>query len=275
MRLIFGSILVWLIFVMSLAGWWLYYGITTLSNADALKIPSQLAKHQRMLFTEGIVLLVCLLSGGLALFYFSWRMYKEKSAKEMFFASFTHDLKTALFRLQLEVEKSTKDEPSQKLLGHTRKMQLDLENGLDSTIGHHKKLYLENINLKECLVDLHAQWPELSIQYSGETLLRADRKALNSVLKNLLHNSFVHGEADQVRVNLSKSSSQFELIYEDNGKTYEGDPSRLGLLRERTMGSGFGLFIVRQWVKKLNGRIEFFINESQSLGVKIKLPGAA
>ncbi|MEM7647330.1 MAG: hypothetical protein AAF203_10505, partial [Pseudomonadota bacterium] len=105
MRIIFGVIFFWLTFVVSLAGWWLYYGVTTLSQVMNLSDQPQLVRHQRMLFAEGCVLLIFLLVGGIALFYFSYRMYKEKSAKEIFFASFTHDLKTTLFRMQLEVEK--------------------------------------------------------------------------------------------------------------------------------------------------------------------------
>ena len=71
MKLIFGSILAWLVFVMSLAGWWLYFGITTLSRAADQAMPMQFARHQKMLFMEGCVLLFSLLGGGLALFYFS------------------------------------------------------------------------------------------------------------------------------------------------------------------------------------------------------------
>ncbi len=269
--------MVWLVFVMSLTGWWLYFGITTLSNAAGAGIPSQLARHQRMLFTEGCVLLVSLLIGGLALFYFSYQMYREKAAKEMFFASFTHDLKTALFRLQLEVEKLSKKSDSPEvnnILGHTRKMQLDLENSLDSTIGRGKKLFIEKIDMQNFLLDLHAQWPEFSINLKGESQLTVDKKALHSIFKNLLHNSFVHGQADEVSVELQKKGSNFLIHYSDNGKIFEGDYKKLGQTPHfSSQGSGFGLYIVRQWVKKLGGEVDFNLNPKKSLQVEIELPG--
>lgn len=274
MKWVFGIILVWLVFVMSLAGWWLYFGITTLSSAASYGIPSELHRHQRMLFTEGSVLLVSLLVGGVALFYFTYSTYREKSAKEMFFASFTHDLKTALFRMQLEVEKMGDTPEVQKILNQTRKMQINLENSLDSTIGEGKKLYIEKVHLKNFLLDLHAQWPEFHIKVSGPDELMVDKKALQSIFKNLLHNSVVHGGADEVRVELSKEGNRFQLLYQDNGKTIEDNPSDLGRQPQFSSGgSGFGLYIVRRWVGRLGGKINLSTSDQGSLQVRIDLPG--
>jgi len=204
-------------------------------------------------------------------------MYKEKSAKEIFFASFTHDLKTALFRLQLEVEKMGQMAPSpavESVLNQTRKMQLDLENSLDSTIGKEKKLFVENVNLKNFLVELHAQWPEFHIKVTGIDDLPIDKKAMHSIFKNLLHNSFVHGQADEVSVDLQKVGNRFQLRYFDNGKAFQGNQDDLGQSpRYSPAGSGFGLFIVRQWVQKLGGNIEFLKSENAALEIKIDLPG--
>jgi signal transduction histidine kinase len=258
---------------MSLAGWWLYFGITTLSQFASEGVASEVARHQRMLFFEGSVLLVSLLVGGLALFYFTYSTYKEKSAKEMFFASFTHDLKTALFRMQLEVEKLGDRPQTQSLLKHTRKMQINLENSLDSTVGEDKQLYIENVQLKNFLLDLHAQWPEFHIKVSGEDQLPVDRKALHSIFKNLLHNSVVHGGADEVSVSLTRKKSHFCLRYVDNGRPFTGNPEVLGQEPTYSMdGSGFGLYIVRRWVQRMGGQIEFESSPQKSLQVTIQLP---
>ena len=262
---------------MSLAGWWLYFGITTLSKASEQVISSQLARHQKMLFMEGCVLLFSLLGGGLALFYFSYRMYKEKSAKEIFFASFTHDMKTALFRLQLELEKLNCDEVlREKLLGNTRKMQLDFENGLDSSVGQNKNLFLEEIDLKTFLLDLHAQWPEISIQIIGNPIIKADKKALYSIFKNLLHNSYLHGKADEVSVSVNQQNNRFVLDYKDNGQPFAGSLDDLGQATFYTSGgSGFGLYITQQWVKRLGGELKFQKSQTESLAISISLPGVA
>ncbi len=273
MKWIFATIFFWLVFVLSLAGWWLYFGMNLLSRSTAIE-NEKWARHQKMLFYEGSFLMLFLVSGGLALFYFAYRMYKEKSAKEMFFASFTHDLKTGLFRLQLEVErlgKTVDENKIEPLLKETRKLQLDLENSLDSTLGEKKKIYLEAINVKNFLQEIHAQWPELSIHLSGEEQIHCDQKALQSVFKNLLHNSFVHASADQVKIDLKRKSSNIVLDYSDNGTEFQGDVEQLGQFN-KTSGSGFGLYIVRQWVKLLNGEIDFKKKSTQSLSVQITLP---
>ncbi len=276
MRWVFGIILAWLIFVMSLAGWWLYFGITTLSQAAGYGLPSEMHRHQRMLFTEGMVLMVSLLVGGIALFYFTYSTYREKSVKEIFFASFTHDLKTALFRLQLEVEKMGDQPEAQTILGHTRKMQINLENSLDATVGGSKRLYIEKVDLKTFLLDLHAQWPEFHIKVSGDGELPVDRKALQSIFKNLLHNSAVHGKADEVEVDLNKYGTWYEIRYRDNGQEYTDEPTELGREpRYSSGGSGFGLFIVRQWVQRLGGKIKLSKSDNGSLQVNISLPGGA
>lgn len=276
MKWIFAVIFFWVSFVVSLAGWWLYFGIQTLNRAAELGVETQLARHQRMLFMEGCVLLVFLLGGGLALFYFSYRMYKEKSAKEIFFASFTHDIKSALFRLQLEAEKMGNNNSGtdvEKILSHTRKMQLNLENSLDSAIGQNKKIFIEKVNFKNFLTELHTQWPELHIKFSGEDVVPVDRKALHSIFKNLFHNSYLHGEADEVNVEIKKEPSRYLLSYSDNGKNFDGNLESLGRITHYTSGgSGFGLYIVRQWVKRLGGKIQFHKSKGTSLEVSIELP---
>src|SRR5690606_12210454 len=128
-RWVFIIISFWLTFVLSLAGWWLYFGMHILEQTASVVDSPQLIRHQKMLFQEGTVLFLFLLFCGIGLFYFAYRMYKEKSAKESFFASFTHDIKTALFRLQLQIEKLESkigEESVAPVLVQTRKIQLDL-----------------------------------------------------------------------------------------------------------------------------------------------------
>lgn len=276
-RWIFSLIFFWLIFVVSLAGWWLYFGVTTLSSVIAVSDVPSLQRHQRMLFMEGCVLLALLVSGGLALFYFSYRMYKEKAAKEVFFASFTHDLKTTLFRLQLEAEKlgmKHNGAEVEGILGHARKMHLDLENSLDSIAGGRKALYRESVQFQDFMRELHAQWPEIGLKHSGNCQFTADLRALHSIFKNLLHNSQYHGLADEVRVQVNQDKSTTTLHYSDNGQAFTGDLLHLGRVYHHSSGgSGFGLYIVSQWVQRMGGRLKFSQGSKGGLEVAITLPG--
>ena len=104
MKWVFSLITAWLVFVLALSGWWLVFGLKTLSLVGEAHEGYELAKHQKMLFYEGSFLMLLLLFGGLGLFYFSYRMYREKSSKDKFFATFTHDLNTSLFLLHFHFE---------------------------------------------------------------------------------------------------------------------------------------------------------------------------
>ena len=109
---------------------------------------------------------------------------------------------------------------------------------------------------------------------TGEEILPIDKRALHSIFKNLLHNSFVHGQADEVSVELTKRNNKFELDYKDNGKAFDGSLDQLGQEPQSSpQGSGFGLYIVRLWVKKLGGSIDFQKSSSDSLSIQVKLPG--
>ena len=159
MKWIFTSITVWLVFVLSLSAWWMIFGIQTLSQIATLDVEagSTILRQQKMLFYEGSVLALMQILGAVFLFYFSYRMYKEKSAAENFFASFTHDLKTSLFRLQLQIEGMEATHPSPgtaKALAKARRLQLNLENGLDSVLGQKKSLFIEKIQLADFVAEL-------------------------------------------------------------------------------------------------------------------------
>lgn len=237
---------------------------------------TELVRHQRMIFFEGIVLMAFLLGGGIALFYFSYRTYKEKSAKEKFFASFAHDLKTAMFRLQLQIEKLGKslgEDKVEPVLVQTRKLHLHLENSLDYALGDEKNLYIEKIEIQDFFGDLHHQWPELRFKVKGKGLALADRKALNSIFKNLLHNSFVHGHAKEVALELSVKGRMLNILYKDDGQVFEGNLARLSSnVASSYQGSGFGLFLVRYWLDRLHGELDFTQSEEGRLHVNMQLP---
>ena len=161
----------------------------------------------------------------------------------------------------------------EKILSHVRKINLDLENNMDWAVGGSGKIFFEKISLRNFLTELHAQWPEFGIKCSGKDQLQTDRKALQSIFKNLLHNSFIHGQADEISIDLNRKDNKYVLSYGDNGKEFCGDLSTLGQLRHgEIVGSGFGLFIVRQWVGRLGGQINFSKNNSSALQVAIELP---
>jgi len=63
----------------------------------------------------------------------------------------------------------------------------------------------------------------------------------------------------------------------DNGRGFPGDVGQLGKLfvrHARSSGSGVGLYIVRQLIKRMNGTIRFRSSESEGFVAEFELPEA-
>ena len=261
---------VWVVFTVTLAGWWLIFGLRQLDliNQSNLEGAAQLHRHYQMLLWEGGILIASLIGGGLALFYYARREQKRHAQVEEFFAAFTHDAKTALASLRLQAESLREDfanaEPSpllDRLLNDTLRLQLQLENSLFLVNLPHGRFFPEPLILSARVDTLRLHWPDLNIKQTGDGLVLADARALESVLTNLVQNAVTHGQATEVAVDVRGSSdSRLSVRVADNGRGFGGDSNQLGKLfvrHTRGSGSGVGLYIVRQLMKRMNGAIDF------------------
>jgi signal transduction histidine kinase len=99
----------------------------------------------------------------------------------------------------------------------------------------------------------------ISTTLTGDGIVKADARALESVLTNLVQNAVIHGQATRVDIQVQRVSGRLQVRVGDNGGGFQGDPSRLGELfvrHERSSGSGVGLYIVRRLVTSMNGTIK-------------------
>src|SRR5881392_561726 len=200
----------WVAFTVTLAGWWLVFGLRQLNliNQSNLEGAVQLHRHYQMLLWEGGILIVSLIGGGMALFYYARREQKRHAQVEEFFAAFTHDAKTALASLRLQAESLREDlasgEPNpllERLLSDTLRLQLQLENSLFLVNLPRGKFFLQPIRLSDRIDPLQLNWPDLRITQTGDAVVMADARALESVMTNLVQNSVIHGHANEVRIN--------------------------------------------------------------------------
>src|SRR5438477_10012317 len=192
----------WVVFTVTLAGWWLVFGLRQLDliNQSNLEGAVQLHRHYQMLLWEGGILIVSLIGGGMALFYYARREQKRHAQVEEFFAAFTHDAKTALASLRLQAESLQEDyaESGQnplldRLLSDTLRLQLQLENSLFLVNLPGGKLIIEPVRLSHLVEALRHHWPDLTITQTGDGEVLADVRALESVLANLVQNAVNHG----------------------------------------------------------------------------------
>lgn len=260
----------WVVFTVTLAGWWLIFGLRQLERLKQVQLEgvADFHDHYQMLMWEGGVLIVFLIGGGVALFYYARREHQRHAQVEEFFTAFTHDAKTALASLRLQAESLREDwaerEPNpllDRLLSDTVRLQLQLENSLFLVNLPNGKLLTESVSLSHVIEVLRHHWPDLEITQTGDGVALADVRAVESVLANLVQNAAIHGRATHVNVNIEESrDGRLRLLVADNGQGFAGNFDQLGKLfvrHARNSGSGVGLYLARQLMKRMNGRLTF------------------
>ena len=286
-RITIALVTLWVAFTVTLAGWWLIFGLRQLDliNQSNLEGASQLNRHYQMLMWEGGILIASLIGGGVALYYYARREQKRHAQVEEFFAAFTHDAKTALASLRLQAESLREDfagSPAnpllERLLNDTLRLQLQLENSLFLVNLPRGKFFLQPIRLRDRVEALRLHWPSVIITLDGDGVVMADARALESVLTNLVQNSVIHGQATRVDIKVRPSNGRLGVTLIDNGRGFQGDVSQLGKLfvrHARSSGSGVGLYIVRQLAKAMKGWIKFGAGEAGGFVAEIELPAAS
>jgi signal transduction histidine kinase len=283
-RLVIALVALWVVFTVTLAGWWLVFGLRQLdlikqSNIEAGK---QLQRHYQMLMWEGGILIASLIGGGLALFYYAKREQRRHAQVEEFFAAFTHDAKTALASLRLQAESLREDFAQseanpllERLLSDTLRLQLQLENSLFLVNLPRGKFFLQPIRLSDRVDALRMNWPDVTITLTGDAEVMADARALESVMTNLVQNSVIHGHANKVNIDVQRRDGRVSVTVIDNGQGFKGNLGELGKLfvrHARSSGSGVGLYIVRQLAKAMNGTIKFCSGEESGFVAVLDLP---
>lgn len=278
--------ILWMLFTVALAVWLFVFYARLFLSIEALGTPEALAilKHHRMVVYEMGTMIVALIVGGIALLRLIWLERQRSDQIRGFFAVFSHELKTSLSRLRLQAE-GLQDElnrggsrgPALRLLDDMGKLEVQLDNSLWVARADEDLFLVETIPLSQLLSEFAPQFP-LLVHLSGEAFLRADRRAVESILKNILQNAVVHGEAQNLWIEVSLSPSradQLRLVFRDDGRGFQGDKKSLGQLflrHARTSGSGLGLYLVQRLSRLLGGEAHFRPT-TQGFQVEIDLPG--
>ena len=186
-------------------------------------------------------------------------------------------------RLKLEIleERLEKDTPREKLLESFKKVYFDIdrlalqvENSLFLADESTRAPILEQLSLKSEVELVAKHFPLLTVSVEKDTALFIDRRIIHAVLNNIFQNASVHGNADTIKVSVDKSQNFISLIFCDNGKGFTGDRSKLSLLFERHYqgsGSGVGLYLIRNLIERLHGKVSF-PNVTNGFAVEVVVP---
>jgi signal transduction histidine kinase len=278
--------LLWLASTVALAGWWLVFGLSQAEELQSLggDTAHRLGYVQRMLVWEGSFMLLLLLGGGAALLVAIRREQARRQQLQDFFSLFTHDLKTALASLQLQVECLQEDlgpvvpgGALPRLLQDAVRLRLHLENSL-AYAQPDAGLFLERLSVGEVVAHAATDWPGLSVECSGDAMVHADRRAFEGVVRNVLQNAVVHGRASTVVVACAPAPSGIRISFTDDGAGASPRILRAIASSERrpiaTSGTGLGLLISRRLLERMRGTLTIATGPRGGVVATVLLPEA-
>lgn len=267
---------IWCVFTVSMVAWWWVYALSPRAS------PDEIIRKHRMFMWEGSIFLATVVIGGASLIFLAHRDQKRHEQLRTFFATFSHDIKTSITRLRLQAEVLEEDNAVQKspvlerLVQDISRLDLQLENSLWLATPDSNNFLSEKLQLSKMLESVRGLWTELEFRIDQDAEVIADRRALVSILRNLIQNSVLHGQATHIEFSAKRlNADKVEISVRDNGAGFHGDVSLLGTNMHPSRndkGSGIGLYLSQKLLQKMNGRMHFE-KADRGLRAVIQLPG--
>lgn len=231
----------------------------------------------------GIAVLLLALAGAWLIVYRIVRPLEEERA--LLLAGISHDLRTPLTRLRMDVEMSVAD--AEVRAG----MEADIVE-MDRTIGQFldfarpaDKALPEPIDISPLLAEIAARYPgrivyrrPASTDFSS-TVAHARPELLRRAVTNLIENALRHGGGSPVELTLTRTRRHHVITVLDRGPGIP--PGEVDKLRQpftrgeaaRTgaSGAGLGLAIVDRLVQAQGGKLELLPREGGGLVAQIRL----
>ena len=212
------------------------------------------------------------------------RIEKFIEQRTLMLAGVSHDLRTPLTRIKLQLEMLSKNKENEELLKDVDEMQYMLETYLDfSQTVSSEESSLVNINkLIEDVIDTSKdENKSIIFKPLGKNEINHKCKyiALKRCIINIINNAKAYG--DKIIIKLSESDNEININIEDNGpgiskKDYQKALKpfqRLDSSRNQNIaGSGLGLSISQDIIKTLDGNLNLSKSEIGGLKVEINLP---
>lgn len=251
------------------------------ATAEYQALEQHLAKHRRMIWGEGIFFTLCL---GFGIYVINRAANREVSLSRQrrnFMLSITHELKSPIAALRLTLETLHKRElqraQMEKLCQNglrdaSRLQQLVEDLLLAARLEDDWRPLQEPVDLRQiaqdCIANLQIRFPEAAFRVDipdNFPPVQADKSGLNAVVQNLLENAVKYSpEHEPVEISARRQHGKLILRVSDHGIGIPGEEKgavfekfyRVGSEETRkTMGTGLGLYIVKQVVEAHGGRI--------------------
>ena len=208
------------------------------------------------------------------------RINRHLNQRSEMLSGISHDLRTPLTRLKLQLAMLTQKDLSKKMSSDIDEMEKMLNDYLQFSKTQSQESTSE-INLSDLLNQIEYSFnnKNLEIFHNDKIILKGRPAALKRSFENIIQNSLSYGE--KVLVSLQKSSNRALITFDDDGPGIPEDQRKnvfkpfFRLDNSRSLnksGVGLGLAIVEDIINSHGGSIQLGKSKFDGLQVKIFLP---
>jgi len=208
------------------------------------------------------------------------RILRHLNQRSEMLSGISHDLRTPLTRMKLQIAFIKDKELANKLAEDINEMEKMLNEYLQFTSSSHLEKG-EKFNLSELINKIIGEYnnENISVKLSSEVHIIGRKNLIKRCVNNLIDNAVKY--ADKVNVELNKSANNIFIKIQDNGPGipeseydnvfkpfYKIDKGRA----EAKSSVGLGLSIASDIIRSHGGNIKLEKSSMNGLGVKIFLP---
>ena len=208
------------------------------------------------------------------------RINRHLNQRSEMLSGISHDLRTPLTRLKLQLAMVNNKEISENM---TKDID-EMENMLNDYLQFAKTQAKENterVSLKDLflIIEKRIKNSNLNINIESDISFYGRKNALQRCFSNIINNGLIYGE--KINVTVQKSSNRAVILFDDNGPGIPIEHYRnvfkpfFRLDKSRSLnksGVGLGLAIVEDIVHSHGGNIQLSQSNLGGLQVKISLP---
>ncbi|WP_424003924.1 PAS domain S-box protein [Maribacter sp. IgM3_T14_3] len=223
-------------------------------------------------------------------------LQKTNSELDSFVYSASHELRAPLSSVLGLINLIQLEDIDPKLFQHLNMMERSIER-LDDFIkdiieysrNKHLKVELETINfttlIKHCLESFwyleNTDKINIEVHISDSKSFVSDSKRISVLLNNFISNAIKYHDLDKespsIWINIKTNNKEATIVIKDNGVGMAEDQlerifEMFYRVSSKVMGSGIGLFIVKEVITKLKGTIEATSNIGEGSTFTIRIP---